>query len=71
MPAPGSARAPVLACRLRRHQLVFAAAAVLAWRKGLSVPRGRGDVNGLLVATLAEALGPALLGDWLRCHERR
>lgn len=51
--------------------VVFAAAVVLAWRKVLAVPDGRGDITGLVVATLAGALGLALLGDWLRRYERR
>lgn len=42
--------------------VVFAATVVLAWRKVLAVPDGRGDVTGLFVATLAGALGLALLG---------
>lgn len=50
--------------------IVFALTVVLAWRKVLAVPDGRGDVNGLLVATVAGALALALLGGWLRDHER-
>lgn len=50
--------------------LAFAVVVVLAWRKVLAVPSGRGDMSGLLVATTAGALGLALLGDWLRNHER-
>jgi hypothetical protein len=34
----------------------------------LSVPDGRGDVSGLLVATVDGGLGLALLEDWLRHH---
>lgn len=49
--------------------VVFLVAVLLAWDKVLSVPDGRGDVNGLLVATVAGGLGLALLGDWLRHHE--
>jgi hypothetical protein len=49
---------------------VYALAVFYAWRKVLAVPDGRGDVNGLLVATLAGALGLALLGAWLQDHER-
>jgi hypothetical protein len=50
--------------------VVFAVTVVLAWRKVLAVPDGRGDITGLFVATLAGALGLALLGDWLRRYER-
>jgi hypothetical protein len=49
---------------------VYAVTVVLAWRKVLAVPGGRGDINGLLVATVAGALGLALLGAWLQDHER-
>jgi hypothetical protein len=50
--------------------IVYAAAAVLAWRKVLAVPDGRGDVTGLFVATFAGAIGLALLAAWLQEHER-
>ena len=49
--------------------VVHLAAVLLAWDVVLSVPDGRGDVNGLLVATAAGGLGLALIGDWLRHHE--
>jgi ABC-type sugar transport system permease subunit len=49
---------------------VYAVTVILAWRKVLAVPDGRGDINGLLVATVAGALGLALLGSWLQDHER-
>jgi hypothetical protein len=49
---------------------VYALTVVLAWRKVLAVPDGRGDVNGLLIATVAGGLGLALLGAWLQDHER-
>ena len=47
----------------------YAVTVVLAWRDVLAVPDGRGDVNGLLVATVAGALGLLLLADWLRHRE--
>jgi hypothetical protein len=50
--------------------IVLALTIFLAWRKVLAVPDGRGDINGLLVATVAGVLGLALLGDWLRRYER-
>ena len=50
--------------------VVYAISVVLAWRKVLAVPDGRGDISGLLVATLAGGLGLALLGAWLRKHKR-
>jgi hypothetical protein len=50
---------------------VYALAVFYAGRMVLAVPDGRGDVNGLLVATLAGALGLALLMGWLQEHERR
>jgi hypothetical protein len=50
--------------------LVYAVVVVLAWRKVLAVPDGRGDINGLLVATLAGGLALALLGSWIRERER-
>lgn len=43
-------------------------AVVLSWRKVLAAPNG--DINRLLVATVAGALGLALLGAWLQDHER-
>lgn len=51
--------------------VVFAVTVVLAWRKVLAVPDGRGDVNGLLIATVAGAAGLVLLMVWLQDHERR
>jgi hypothetical protein len=50
---------------------VYLAAVVLAWRKVLAVPDGRGDVNGLFVATVCGAGGLVLLMIWLQEHERR
>ena len=50
--------------------LVYAIAVVLAWRKVLAVPDGRGDINGLFVATVAGGFGLVLLGAWLQEHER-
>lgn len=47
--------------------LVYAVTVVLAWRKVLAVPTG--NLNGLLVATVAGFLGLALLGAWLRDYE--
>jgi hypothetical protein len=51
--------------------VVYAVTVVLAWRKVLAVPDGRGDVNGLLVATVAGFFGLALLAAWLRDYENR
>jgi hypothetical protein len=51
--------------------LVFLVTVVLAWRKVLAVPDGRGDVTGLTVATVAGAGGLVLLMIWLQEHERR
>lgn len=51
--------------------VVFAVTVVLAWRKVLGVPDGRGDVNGLLVATVAGFFGLVLLGAWLTDYESR
>jgi hypothetical protein len=48
--------------------VVFAVAVVLAWRKVLAAPNG--DLSRLLVATVAGALGLALLGARLQDHER-
>lgn len=45
---------------------VYCCAVFLAWRKIMSVPDG--NVNGLLVATVAGAFGLALLGAWLQDH---
>lgn len=50
--------------------VVYFVAVVLAWQKVLAVPDGRGDIGGLVVATLAGALGLALLGAWLGERER-
>lgn len=51
-------------------RVVFAVAVVLAWRRVLAVPDGRGDVTGLTVATVAGAAGLVLLVVWLQEHER-
>lgn len=51
--------------------MVYTVTVVLAWRKVLAVPDGRGDINGLLVATVAGGLALALLGAWLQDYERR
>lgn len=51
--------------------LVFGVAVVLAWREVLAVPDGRGDVTGLLVATVAGAGGLVMLMIWLQDHEGR
>lgn len=51
--------------------LVYGVTVVLAWRKVLAVPDGRGDVRGLLVATVAGFFGLALLAAWLSDHESR
>ncbi len=51
--------------------VVYGVTVVLAWRKVLAVPDGRGDVTGLFVATVAGAVGLALLGVWLQDYERR
>lgn len=51
--------------------VVFVITVVLAWRKVLAVPDGRGDVTGLTVATVAGAGGLVLLMVWLQDHERR
>ena len=51
--------------------LVFAVTVVLAWRKVLAVPDGRGDVTGLTVATVCGAGGLVLLMIWLQERERR
>lgn len=51
--------------------VVYAITLVLAaWRKVPAVPDGRGDVTGLLLATVAGAAGLALLTLWLQEHER-
>jgi len=51
--------------------LVDSVTVVLAWRMVLGVPDGRGDVNGLLVATVAGCFGLAPLGIWLSDYESR
>ena len=51
-------------------RVVYALAIVLAWRKVLAVPDGRGDTTGLLVATVCGAAGLVLLMVWLQEHER-
>jgi hypothetical protein len=50
---------------------VYILAVFYAWRKVLAVPDGRGDVTGMFVATVAGAIGLALLMGWLQEHERR
>jgi hypothetical protein len=49
---------------------VYALTVVLAWRKVLAVPDGRGDTTALLIATVCGAAGLALLMAWLQDHER-
>jgi hypothetical protein len=49
--------------------VVFAVNVVLAWRKVLGLPNG--DITRLFVATVAGAVGLALLGAWLQDHERQ
>jgi hypothetical protein len=49
--------------------LTLSTTLVLAWRKILSQPDG--DINALVVASLAGPLGLGLLGDWLRDRESR
>lgn len=39
--------------------------------KCLATPGGRGDVSGLVVATLAGASGLILLASWLKDYERK
>jgi hypothetical protein len=51
--------------------LVYGVTVVLAWRKVLAVPDGRGDVTGLFVATVCGFAGLGLLGAWLSHHEGR
>lgn len=51
--------------------MVYTVTVVLAWRKVLGVPDGRGDVNSLLVATVAGFFGLALLGTWLSDYESK
>jgi hypothetical protein len=48
---------------------VFAVTVVLAWRKVLALPDG--DITRLFIATVAGAVGLALLGAWLQDHERQ
>lgn len=43
---------------------------LLRLAKVLSVPDGRGDIRGLLVATLAGAFGLAFIGVWVQDRER-
>lgn len=50
---------------------VFLAVTFYAWEKVLSVPDGRGDVRGLLVATVAGAFGLAFIGVWVQDRDRR
>lgn len=50
---------------------MYAVTVFFAWRKVLAVPDGRGDVNGLFVATVAGFFGLALLGAWLSDYESR
>lgn len=49
--------------------VVFAVTVVLAWRKVLALRDG--DITRLLIATVAGALGLALLGAWLQDQERQ
>lgn len=49
--------------------VVFAVTVVLAWRKVLAVPDGRGDVTGLFVATVCGAVALVLLMAWLQDRE--
>jgi hypothetical protein len=49
--------------------VVFAVTVVLAWRKVLALPNG--DITRLFIATVAGAVGLALLGAWLQDHERQ
>jgi len=49
---------------------VYSVTVVLAWRKVLAVPDGRGDVTGLTVACVCGAGGLVLLMIWLQEHER-
>lgn len=49
--------------------VVFAVTVVLAWRKVLALPDG--DVTRLSIATVAGAVGLALLGAWLQDYERQ
>lgn len=50
---------------------VYAVSVVLAGRKALAVPDGRGDVTGMTVVTICGAGGLLLLMIWLQEHERR
>ena len=45
---------------------VFAVTVFLAGRKVLAVPDGRGDITGLLVATICGTAGLSLLAIWLQ-----
>lgn len=49
---------------------VFAAVVFLSWRKVLAVPDGRGDITGLLVATICGTAGLTLLAIWLQDRGR-
>lgn len=49
---------------------VFLCVTFYAWEKVLSVPDSRGDVRGLLVATVAGAFGLAFIGVWVQDRER-
>lgn len=49
----------------------FTLAVFLAWRKVVGVPDGRGDVTGLVVATVAGAFGLAIVGAWVQDPQRR
>lgn len=51
--------------------VVFWITVVLACRKVLGVPDGRGDSTGLFVATVCGAGGLVLLMIWLQSYERR
>jgi hypothetical protein len=75
---PASGAAALVSCAVRPSSRiafgfawgVFTLTVFLAWRKVLAVPDGRGDVNGLLVATVAGAFGLALIGAWVQERER-
>ena len=62
--------APVVSCRLAVSWVVYAAYGHSRLAQGVAAPDGRGDVNGLLVATVAGALALLLLGAWLQMRER-
>lgn len=49
---------------------VFLCVTFYAWERVLSVPDGRGDIRGLLVATVAGSFGLAFIGAWVQDRER-